>query len=489
MRILVLLLSLFLSSLALARPISISGRVLSTSNVAIESPYVQFRIRISNNLSCVLYEETHNVDMTGSNGYFKIVAGSGAVSFGSNGFAVFTGNKNYVCRDGSTWVSGLSDNRRLAVSVKVDSDPWIDFSSDTINAVAYANEAETLAGKTQLDFIQSNANVTQAKIESLASNSAVLLDLGNGLSSVYATQSSLNAGLSLKEDKKPPGQESLIRSANLSDVASVAQARANLQLGAISLKNSIDSADINALDWSKLINAPTTFTPSTHTHPISDITGLGDILGDKVDKSVFNCSSTQIVQFISVTGTFSCIDIQLSGDIQGSVANATLARIQGRNVVISNPQDQDVIAYNNATSRWENRPNNLATASINTAGDITAGNITATKQIAGTTNAGIPNDSSTLNFANGNTIILSHNCSAPIDLASLKDGAVYTFVNTDTVGTSRCVFTASGVPGASIRYSPANTNRIGGGSITVYSILRASNYVLIAWSSGFVQNQ
>jgi hypothetical protein len=484
MKFIAALLTILIGSVAMARPISLSGRILSTANVAVESPYVQFKVVIQNSVSCVLYQELHNVDMTASNGYFKIVAGNGNVSFGSNGFNVFTANKNYVCLDGSTW-AGLNDIRQIAVSVKVDSDPWVDFSSEPVNSIAYANEAETLQGKSSSDFLLSNTNVTQSKMESISTNINAILDMATGSSGVYATQSALTAALANKEDKRPAGTQYLVQSNNLSDVSNPAAARANLSLGTLSTKNSIDNIDIVGLSWTKLTGIPTTFAPTAHSHSIGDITNLATTLSTKADKSDFSCSASQVMQFVSATGNFACFDIISSGDVTGSISASVLSKIQGKSLLVTSPQDQDVLSFNVTTNRWENRPNNLATGSITTSGDITAANITATKQIAGATVSNLAINAATLDFSSGNTIILSHSCATPIDLSNLKDGGVYTFVNTDTAGTSKCVFTANNVSGALIRYSPSNTNRVGGGAVSVYGIIRANNYILIAWTSGF----
>lgn len=52
----------------------------------------------------------------------------------------------------------------------------------------------------------------------------------------------------------------------------------------------------DSVDWANVANKPSTFTPSTHTHATTDVTGLPTILANKVDKTsvedMFNTLST-----------------------------------------------------------------------------------------------------------------------------------------------------------------------------------------------------
>jgi hypothetical protein len=68
--------------------------------------------------------------------------------------------------------------------------------------------------------------------------------------------------------------------------------RTNLGLGSLAILSSIDNSYITDLAWSKLTGVPSTFTPSAHTHPISDIVGLQTALDGK-EASITAGTTTQ----------------------------------------------------------------------------------------------------------------------------------------------------------------------------------------------------
>ena len=93
----------------------------------------------------------------------------------------------------------------------------------------------------------------------------------------------------------------------------------------------------------------------------------------------------------------------------------------------------------------------------------------------------------TLNFSSGNTISTSYDCAATLAVANLRDGGSYTVIITGA-GTTQCNFdtavTGDDAGTVTYKFQPANTTRAPS-SHTVYSMLRAGNFVYVSWITGF----
>jgi len=310
MKTLIFILLILLSNLTFAsKPISLSGRLQDTSNNPVLSSNVVFKFTVSNVIDCVLYEETQTIDMSASNGYFKTALFNGTSSYNANGSDIFSA-KTYNCQNGTTWTAVSSDLRKLAVAVKIDSAPFVDFGSDTLNATPYASEADFLKGKGPLDFLQVNSVSTQSGLDSILNQRQNIIDLVNGTNTTYAKQSSVDVALANKQNIL--SYTPINPANNLSELTNIASARTNLGLGTLATKSTVSNSDITSLAWSKLTSIPTTFTPSSHTHSISEITSLSTQLNNKLDKTAFSCSTSQIPQYISVSDSFQCANISIA---------------------------------------------------------------------------------------------------------------------------------------------------------------------------------
>lgn len=80
-------------------------------------------------------------------------------------------------------------------------------------------------------------------------------------------------------------------------------------LGTLATLNQVSNANISDVSYSKLTNLPSSFTPSAHSHAMSDVTGLSSALSLKLDVSAVsatNCSNTQGLYWNSVSSQFQC---------------------------------------------------------------------------------------------------------------------------------------------------------------------------------------
>ena len=94
---------------------------------------------------------------------------------------------------------------------------------------------------------------------------------------------------------------------------------------------------------------------------------------------------------------------------------------------------------------------------------------------------------SSVDWANGNSIATDYNCGSTMDFVNLADGGTYTLAITDT-GTTQCNFstttTGTGAGTVTYKFRPANAARSGTGH-TLYTLMRVGSVVYISWASGF----
>lgn len=95
-------------------------------------------------------------------------------------------------------------------------------------------------------------------------------------------------------------------------------------LGLLAAQSSVGNSQITDLSYSKLTDVPSSFTPTAHTHGISDVTGLQAALNSKVDTSFINnavanagCTSSQTLYWNSVASQLMCQTITLTGTVSG----------------------------------------------------------------------------------------------------------------------------------------------------------------------------
>ena len=146
---------------------------------------------------CVLFEETHSVNLTGSEGIFTVDIGGGAPTANDEGLTltqVFSNNGTAISSLSCTGLPATTsyppaagDSRKIYVSF-VDGAQTVSFATPyVIQSVPYAIEAERLAGKSATDFLQVTSDSTQTKVNDIMAPSAYteLLALINGTSSNF----------------------------------------------------------------------------------------------------------------------------------------------------------------------------------------------------------------------------------------------------------------------------------------------------------------
>lgn len=84
--------------------------------------------------------------------------------------------------------------------------------------------------------------------------------------------------------------------------------------------------------------------------PGSDAGNWGTILNDFLEVA-HNATGTLRPSAITAAG-----GVQVGGDIGGTAASPSIAKIQGTAVHIANPAGNHVLIYDASTGRWINRP-------------------------------------------------------------------------------------------------------------------------------------
>ncbi|MCB9027052.1 MAG: hypothetical protein H6625_12080 [Bdellovibrionaceae bacterium] len=260
--------------------LTLQGTIFNASDLPMESPSVSFLIQIlsSDGKACLLYEETHNINMSGSSGAFSLIVGTGTrsgVSYeDTNTLALAMDNtlgvqSSLTCGVGTTYDPAPGDSRDVLISFNDGSGVQTLTQNLLVQSVPYAfyaDNTERLQGKSATDFIQVNtgtASLSQVNIENVFSttNYPNLVDLlsispteyvrtgSNGSASIPQITGDPGSGLAAGQiwyddaanivkyydgttvqSLSGSGSGDLVSTNNLSDLSNAATARTNLGL-------------------------------------------------------------------------------------------------------------------------------------------------------------------------------------------------------------------------------------------------------------------
>lgn len=84
-----------------------------------------------------------------------------------------------------------------------------------------------------------------------------------------------------------------------------------------------DASGTSSVDWSAVLNKPSTFTPSAHTHVISDVT---DVTASASELNILDGATLTTTELNYVDGVTSAIQVQIDGKA-ATVHTHTLSQI------------------------------------------------------------------------------------------------------------------------------------------------------------------
>lgn len=348
----------------------LQGQLLDSSDYPVEAADVDFVVQIlsSEPEKCVLYEETHNRDMTGSNGAFTLVVGTGVrppggAFKGTNTLAKALSNSEPTttepveCAGGYTSYTPAAGHKRfirLTFNDKSGAGNQVVQDDLPIQASAYALFADSLQGKGPSDFIQKNSSggkaLTQTNLESVFQSGSYvteLLALINGTSTLYSKP---QAG----------GQLTVAAPVAGTDAANKAYVDSKIGGGALDLTG-LAAGQSLSWDGSKWV----TYTPTTPTSmDVSAITsGSGKYFTYRPNGVA--CSNSETLVWNTASSRWECgvasgggggASGSASGDLSGSYPAPTVAAIRGNSVQATTLTSTDtgkVYRWNGTASRFE----------------------------------------------------------------------------------------------------------------------------------------
>lgn len=205
---------IFLISMPSFAKFSYEGVLLNPDGSAVEHSNVKIRLKVRTTNNCALYEEFHQLDMSGSEGYFSVIAGSGTGGIvnhaGTSSFdTLFVNGPTYnglpLCDSGTDAVTSAGDLRKMSVEVSINNAAYEDFGSIVISQVPTASVAEKLANHSVGSLLRFESAGTPSAVAALPSGDfSVLTALLGGTSTLY-TKNSAADGTVLVSSATDPG--------------------------------------------------------------------------------------------------------------------------------------------------------------------------------------------------------------------------------------------------------------------------------------------
>lgn len=197
------------------------GRIIKPDATPLEASNVLFTVGIySADGVCLLYEETHTLNMTGTSGSFALTLGSGVSTGPSYSLKqVFSNASSFTGGGSCSYTPGTGHTRKLKVTFDDGGGP-VALQDQVIQSVPFALYASKLEGMGKSDFVQINtstSSLSQANANSLFQTSTYneLIALAGGTSTQFAKASDLpvtsgvlnlsGAGQGVRVLDTPPG--------------------------------------------------------------------------------------------------------------------------------------------------------------------------------------------------------------------------------------------------------------------------------------------
>ncbi len=182
------MLLVFLPSFVIAsyspQGLTLQGTIFDPSNNPVTSASVDFTIRIISPgaEACILFEETQNLNMSASSGFFSLTIGAGTRTGGgfqqtSTLAQVFSNSSSTIsalnCDTGTTFTPSAGAKRKVLITFDDGTGPETITQTLDVQSVPYAVDASQLAGKQASEYLQ----YVSGRIGIGVSNPAATLDV------------------------------------------------------------------------------------------------------------------------------------------------------------------------------------------------------------------------------------------------------------------------------------------------------------------------
>jgi hypothetical protein len=275
----------------------------------------------------------------------------------------FTLYTDDISEDGSP-VNLWFTNARARAAISVTGSGSYDSATGVITVTGGVTSVNTLTGAVTLTtsniaegtnlyytdtrvgtYLTANSYATQSyvstQINNLVSGAPGLLDTLDELAAAlgddpnFATTVSTALGNRLRVDINNQGLTSTQQG----------NGRTNLGLGSLAVLSSVGNAQITDLAYSKLTGVPSTFAPSAHTHPISDIVGLQTAL----DGKQASLSGTGFVKISGSTISYDNSTYYLASNPSGYITGISFANVSAKPTTIAGYGITDSLVYTTST--------------------------------------------------------------------------------------------------------------------------------------------
>ena len=349
---------------ALPQSLTLQGRLLDPSDSPVESASVDFYVRIFSPSLCLLYEETHNLNMSNSDGVFSLGLGAGGRNSGRGNFedlsslAAILDNSSALngisfCEGGETsYTPTPGAGRRVQISFDDNQGSGLQtFSQDlNVRSVPYALHSQSLQGRTPENFVEIPDSLPDAQthFNSLFGTDPIfgysaLQDLLSGApyaksdGSGFVPDSPLNLNNQVIENLAQPraGED------GLKDAVNREYADEHLAGSTIDLSD-LEAGKVISWDGSQWVTTTVSGTDDTKL-PLAGGTMAGDI--DMNNRAIANAST------VTAT-TVSAATVAATATTTDSLT-VTGEAIVGQSGMICSAASQGAIRYNTGSAAME----------------------------------------------------------------------------------------------------------------------------------------
>jgi len=248
---------------------------------------------------------------------------------------------------GNFSLSGLSDVSLSALTtgqiLQYNGTSWINISPNS--TLTRGNLTTTTTG----------LSVTGGTNAVLGSGTAVDYNLVTGIGNLAAGTQGISGGTGNANTYiGADGQKHLLPSAYSLPIAS------STTLGGVKIGSGINIAPDGTISTSNTGTVTNIATGTGLTGGPITSTGTISLSNTAVTAGTYGTASTTIPTFtvnaqgqLTAAGTYPASGISIAGDVTGTLAASTVAKIQGRNVANTAPTNGQTLIYNTTTSQWE----------------------------------------------------------------------------------------------------------------------------------------